>query len=100
MRLIKIIAGIATVFLALALPLALLLPGERSLWEAYVYWALAIPGVLAAWFALESFGTWFFDRPWFNRLSSPLRIVIAALALIAMFGVIAGMFQIFDTHSR
>jgi len=98
-RVIKAIAGIAVVFLALALPLALLIPGDRPFWRAYIHWALAIPGVLIFWFGLESLGTWMFDRPSVNRLSSPARIGVIVVGLILIFAVIIGVFQLIEAYA-
>ena len=97
-RVLKIIAGALAVCLALALPLALVLPGDRSFWRAYVYWALAIPGVLLSWVALESLGTWLFDRPAINRMSSGARIMVVAIGLILIFALIIGILELVEAY--
>ena len=67
------------------LVLALLFPGQpESLFQSFLRWLIGIPLTLVAWAALEFLGTRVLELAFWERIPSPVRVLLLAFAIFAM----------------
>ena len=85
-RLCVVLASCVVYALVIAV-VAMLFPREgKSFASSFGWWLVAIPAGIAAYAALEVFGTWSLDRPFWQSLPRWARILL--LVLLISFGVI------------
>jgi hypothetical protein len=90
-RVLWIAAAIAGALFGAVAIVAALFPGKRAFWDAYKYWLVGLPVALFIWAAGEQLGLWLSRSAFLNSLSSPVRITLAVLGLVAVIAVVAAV---------
>lgn len=84
---LRIAFAVCIAYALLAAAAAAMLPrAGLGFLESFGWWLCAIPIGLAAYVALELFGTWSLDRPFWNRMSSWVRVLLL-VTLVSCFAV-------------
>jgi hypothetical protein len=98
-RAVKFVSAVIVIYLLVVAGLAALFHEGETFGKAFFEWAWRLPAFLVAWAALEGLGTWLFNRPWINRLSSGARICVVAAGTVAIICLVIAAFYIVDAYA-
>ena len=92
---LRLAFAVCIAYAVLAAAVAAMLPrAGLGFLESFGWWLCAIPFGLASYVALELFGTWSLDRPFWNRMSSWMRVLllVTLVSCCAVGAVIVSQF--------